>query len=91
MTLEERIELHEQWLQAMESNHERFAADLAAIDRRLDQASQIIVSLGQTQAVLFTAMASLNSNLDRLTGEVRELRAILDQYIRFRGDGQQKN
>ena len=105
MTPEERLELHEQWLLSMESNHSQMSADLAELKdglielkdvvvdlaRRQDQVSQVMLTLGQNQSVLFMAMASLTGNLDRLTGEVRELRDAVDRYIRFRGDGQPQN
>ena len=119
MSIEEQMQFHEQWLRSLESGHSQVVADLTAIDRRLSQLSEIVVSLGQNQAVLMTALASLTSRVDGLTATVEGLTATvegltvnlgrltakvdslaehhlklqetLERYIRFQGNGGQKN
>ncbi len=98
MTLEERIELHEQWLRSMESNQTQFVANMATLDRRLNELSRIVVTLGQNKTVLFTAMANFSSGMDDLRAEMkalaeqhRKLEDTVDRYIRYRGNGKQEN
>ncbi len=92
MNLEERIELHEQWLLSMESNHSQMAADLATLKdtvastaRQQEQLTGLVVTLGQNQNVLFLSMSSLTTqllqnaaNVDRLTTNLDRLTTNLD-------------
>ena len=84
MTLEERIELHDQWLRSMESNQSQFAASLAALDGMMestqDQINQITGILGQVV-----------QHMAALAEEHRKLAETVDRYIRFGGDGGQQN
>ena len=126
MSIEERMEYHEQWLRSLESGHSQIVADLGAIDRRLSQLSEIVVTLGQNQGALMAALASLTTRVDGLTANVEGLTAnvegltanvealtanvealtakvdslaehhlklerTLERYIRFQGNGGQKN
>ncbi len=112
MTIEERMEFHDQWLRSLESGHSQVVADLAATDRRLSQLSEILLTLGQNQAALMGALASLTTRVDGLTANVEgltvklegltakvdsmaehhlKLEETLERYIRFRGNGGQKN
>ena len=105
MTIEERIELHDQWLLSMESNHSQIAADLAQVTRDLAQvtrdlarveraqalfAEQMVV-VGQGQALFMTNLAALEAQSQKFREELRELRELIDRYIRFRGNGSQAN
>ena len=98
MSIEERMEFHDQWLRSLESSHSQIVADLAATDRRLTQLTELVFTLGQNQAALMGALASLTSRVDDLTAKVDriaehhlKLEETLERYIRFRGNGGQKN
>ena len=78
MTLAERIELHEEWLRSMESNHAQFAADMAVLDRRLDLLSQIVVTQGQNLNAVTIALASLTTRVDGLAASLESLTARVD-------------
>jgi hypothetical protein len=95
MTLEERVEMHEQWLLSMESNHSQFAAQLVEMEReraeferesreKFTQISQILEQVVQHQAILSTRMAELAE-------QQRQLAENVNRYIRFRGNGQEPN
>ena len=84
MTLEERIELHEQWLLSMESNHSQFAADLAALGREAQETREQISQITGILAQVVQNQAVLSANLAALTETV-------NQYIRFRSDGKPEN
>ena len=95
MDLEERIELHDQWMRSMESHHSQFAANLAALERKHELLSQIMITLGQNQSVLFQALASLTTTVEETNREhdrrMKRLEELIERYIRFRGDGQSQN
>lgn len=102
MTLQERIELHDQWLRSVESNLNQVSADLAAMSRNQEAIVANLAEVTRHQA-LFTAtfaqaLARLTDEEERLArnqaelqGEVRSLAQIVERYIRFRGDGQPQN
>ena len=88
MTLEERIELHDQWLRSMESNQSQFAAGLAASERRMEAfEEQVTGKINQITEIL----AQVVQHMAALTARVDKLAETVDHYIRFRGDGQQAN
>ena len=89
MTPEARLEMHEQWLQSLDSYHHQItedlakvAADLSRVERAQAQFAEHMVVVGQNQALFAVSLA-------KLTEEVRELRETVDRYIRSRGDGNQ--
>ena len=95
MTVEERVEMHEQWLLSMESNQSRFVENLAALGRERQafqqevrqQIDQITVILGQ----VVQHQAILSARMTELAGRVDQLAETVDRYIRFRGDGREQN
>ncbi len=91
MSLEERVEMHDQWLRSMESNHSQMASSLAELERQLEALTQLVLSLGQNQSVLFSAMARLSSEMEALAAQHRKLEETVERYIRFRGNGQPEN
>lgn len=84
MSIEERIELHEQWLRSMESNHSQISADLAAVTR-----NQAVFA--ENQALLAATMVAIAEEWRKLEEAHRRLEETVDRYIRFRGNGQQQN
>ncbi len=96
MSLEERIEFHEQMSRSIESNlHEvveeqarlaeaqtRQEKAQAQLTEGLVQLTQVVLRLGERQAVTEASLAAL-------ADEHRRLEGLIQQYIRFRGDGKQ--
>ncbi len=95
MTPEERIELHDQWLLSMESNHSQFAANLAALERDLqtfkDEAREQMSDIREVLLEVVQHQANLSSNVASLAEQLRALKDAVEQYIRFRGNGRQEN
>ena len=102
MTLEQRIEMHEQWLLSMESNQSQLAASLAALGRntqafqeevrqQFGQITGILEQVVRHQAVLSARMTELAEHQRHLAEQLRQLSETVDRYIRFRGDGREQN
>ncbi len=102
MTPEERIELHDQWLLSMESNHSQFAANLAALEREMqrfreevgefrDEAREQISEIREILLEVVQHQANLSSNMATLAEQHRKLEEAVEQYIRFRSNGSQSN
>ncbi len=95
MTPEERIELHDQWLLSMESNHSQFAAHLAALERDMerfrDEAREQMSEIREVLLTVVQHQVNLSSNVASLAEQLRALKEVVEQYIRFRGNGRQEN
>ena len=105
MTIEERIELHDQWLLSMESNQSQMSASLSEtvrtlgeLTRKHDRFTELVLTLGQNQSVLFISMAKLSSEMEALAEQhrkleqtVERLEQAVERYIRFRGNGHSEN
>ena len=93
MNLEERIELHEQWLSSMESSHFQLAGDLGRLEQHLANIQKVfadqMVVLAMNQAAFMGSQARLTEDQIKLQQELRDLRDVVDRYIRFRGNGNQ--
>jgi hypothetical protein len=95
MTLGERVEMHEQWLSSMESHHARLAEDLGRLEHNLanyqktfaEHMATVVMQMG----AFATALARLTTEVEEghlhLQQEIRELRELVERYIRFRGNG----
>src|SRR5258706_13281431 len=102
MTLEERVEMHEQWLSSMESHHAQLAEDLGRSNERLTRLEKNLVNCQATIAMqmgmLMTALARMTTEFDERHRKLQEehlkfeqglkdLRELVDRYIRYRGNG----
>jgi len=67
MTIEERVELHEQWLRSMESNQQQISSDLTRVSANLERVS----------ARLDQVTVGLTARLDQLAGIVNQLAVTL--------------
>ena len=88
MSIEERIELHEQWLLSMESNQSQFAANLAELERKQEQNQQQINQITEILSVVAQSQVALQAATEEA---IRRLAETVEQYIRFRGDGRPQN
>jgi septal ring factor EnvC (AmiA/AmiB activator) len=91
MSLEERIELHEQWLRSMESNQAQFAENLGRLEGSMSRLEQ---NLANHQKVFAEQIMALTGGLARLAEEhlkgqerLQRLEDLVERYIRFRGNG----
>ncbi len=105
MTIEERVELHDQWLLSMESNQSQMSASLAELARKQDRLTELVLTFGQNQSVLFSSMARLTTEMEALVEQHRKLEQTVERlgqtvgrleqtverYIRFRGNGHSEN
>ena len=98
MSLEESIAMHERWLHSMQSNHAQIvddlaqvAADLKRVERAQAAFAEHMVAVGQNQALFVANLARLSEEGVELKRELRELRELVDRYIRFRGNGNPPN
>jgi uncharacterized protein YcbX len=100
MDLEERIQMHEQWLSSMESSHVQLVEDLDRVAEELDSLKQHLANVQKTfadqmvvlamnQAAFMGSQARLTEDQIKLQQELRDLRDVVDRYIRFRGNGNQ--
>ena len=106
MTLEERIELHEQWLQSMESAHAQFVEDLDRSQRRQEafeaSMNQYLTTITMNVAALTENQGRANTRndefqakawqaIEKLSREIASLRDLVERYIRFRANGDSAN
>jgi hypothetical protein len=95
MTLEERIERHEQWLSSMESHHAQLAADLGRLEQNLVSHQ---AAFAMQMGMFMTALARMTSESDERHRQLQEehlklekgpkdLRELVERYIRYRGNG----
>ena len=89
MTIEERIELHEQWLHSIESNLSRVVDDLAAVTRNQVTFSDALAVLANNQAGFVAGMAHLTARVNDLAEQHRKLEQALEKYFRLHGNGRE--
>ena len=93
MTPEERSEIHDQWLRSMESNHAQLAEDLGRMERHLVNHQKVfaehMVTVAMNQAAFAGSLARVTDENVKLQEEMRELRELVERYIRYRGNGSQ--
>jgi len=102
MTIEEHIELHEQWLRSMESHHVQFVEDLERMKARQDAfeaaMAPYLTTITMNLAAIIESQARSDARHDqihdqieeehlKLTREMVALRDLIERYIRFRGNG----
>ena len=80
--------MHEQWLLSIESNLSRLAN---TVERYQKQTGEILNTLAGTMVTLAERMDTLAARMVTLAEQHRKLEETLERYIRFRGDGSQKN
>ena len=78
--------MHDQWLRSMEGNHAQLAEDLGRMERHLVNHQKVFAEHMVTVAMNQAAFAA---SLARVTEEMRELRELVERYIRHRGNGSQ--
>ena len=90
MTPEERIEMHDQWLRSMEGNHSRLVEDLVRGNERVDRLEQHLTNYQKlfTEHMVTVAMnqAAFAASQAKLSEELRDLREVVDRFVRFRGN-----
>ena len=59
MSLEDQVRTHEEWLRSIDSNLDRLAAGLVAIDQKLEVTNDALAVVAQNQASFSAALASL--------------------------------
>ena len=91
MTIEERIELREQWLHSIESNHNQIVSDLARTERVQSLMAEQLLAVGQNQALFAANLAALGTEMRELRDYLRALSETVDRYIRFRSNGSESN
>ncbi len=82
MTIEERIELHEQWVLSMESKLSRVTDQQALFEVHQTR-------LAETMTQLAGALVALAGRMDVLAEQHRKLEETVERYIRFRGNGRE--
>jgi hypothetical protein len=95
MTLEERVEMHEQWLSSMESHHAQLAEDLGRLEQNLVNHQKVfaehMATVTMQMGVFATALARMTTESEERHREMqqglKELRELVDRYIRYRGNG----
>jgi arginine deiminase len=95
MTLEERVEMHEQWLSSMESHHAQLAEDLGRSNERLTRLEENLVNhqatIAMQMGMLMTALARMATEFEERHREMqqglKDLRELVERYIRYRGNG----
>ena len=91
MTIEERIELREQWLHSIESNHNQIVSDLARTERVQSLMAEQLLAVGPNQALFAANLAALSTEMRELRDYLRALSETVDRYIRFRSNGSESN
>jgi hypothetical protein len=88
MTLEARVEMHEQWLISMESHHAQLAADLGRSNERLTRLEQSLVNhqkvFAEHMATVAMQMGMFMTALARMTTESDERhRKLQEEHLEF--------
>ncbi len=90
--------MHEQWLRSMESNHAQLVEDLGRVEQHLANHQKVfadhMVTVALNQAAFAGSLARLTEEHIKMEAEhlktqqeMRELRELIERYIRFRGNG----
>ena len=61
MALEDQVRTHEEWLHSIDSNLDRLAAGLAAVDQRLEATNQTLEATNQALAVVAQNQANFSA------------------------------
>jgi chromosome segregation ATPase len=89
MSLEERIELHEQWIRSIESNLSRVSDQQAVFEVHQARLTEAMTQLAAALVTLAGRMDTLAGRMDALAEQHRKLVETVERYIRFRGNGRE--
>ena len=87
MTPEERWEMHEQWLHSLDSNLGHVTEKLDRVSDKLDRVSDNLDRVTEKLDRVAGYVVILAEDQVKTRQELRELRELVDRYIRYRGDG----
>ena len=96
MSLEDQVRTHEEWLHSIDSNLDRLAAGLAAVDQRLEATNQALAVVAQNQANFSAIQVRQERQVQELRDQMKELAVqhqkleqAFEQYLRSRTNGRQ--